>query len=245
MTTTKIKKQEDEDFSSKISDEINCAICLDILVNPRTLVPCGHSFCRSCCFSNNPRKTLIFNKCPHCRQAIVDTVPSRKLESVINTLVTVPNLLFRNDDDKQHYLERRKKEKERSSTPPATQVSAGTRKRQRRDNYYHNSTANYAAPVPVNPQNFQYQPNYYHGPQDVGASFQSASSFATTSRSSTTFDPMIAPLPPPFDFTAAGPVPVLNFAGPANSRGSQPPQRTTQRTTNSRGISANDPICID
>ena len=119
MSVKDEKDQQHKEFASKISDEINCSICLDILVNPLTLVPCGHSFCASCCFSESVkygkrRRALCFDKCPHCRQSIKETAPSRQLESLIDTLVTVPNLLFSNEDDKKQYLARREVENERS-----------------------------------------------------------------------------------------------------------------------------------
>jgi hypothetical protein len=238
----KNENKQHEEFSSKISNEINCPICLDILVSPRTLVPCGHSFCRSCCFSDSLKngrhgQTLSFDNCPHCRQTIEDTAPSRQLENLINTLVTVPNLIFRNDDDKQHFLKRRKVENERSRT---VQVSARTKKRRRPVDY--NSSNNAMA---ANPQIFHGPSNHYHPHHGVGVAFQSASSFTTTTLAAS-FDPMVAPLPPPYDFTATGP-PVLNFSRPIGSPDpsrSRPPQMERSGTS-TNGISATDPICID
>jgi len=242
----KNENKQQEEFSSKISNEINCAICLDIMVSPRTLAPCGHSFCRSCCFSDSKKngrrgqtQTLSFSTCPHCRQTIQDTAPSRQLENLINTLVTVPNLIFRNDDDKQHFLKRAKTEKERSRT---LQVSARTTKKRRRPVDYLSS--NYAAAV--NPQMFQVPSNRYHPHHGGGVPFQPPSNFTTTTRPSS-FDPMVAPLPPPYDFTATGPVPVLNFSRPM---GSPDPSRSRspqieRSGTGINGISATDPICID
>lgn len=245
---TEDEKQEGK-FSSKISDDINCPICLDILVCPRTLVPCGHSFCRSCCFSNSKqngrnRETLSFTKCPHCRQAIEDTVPSRQLESLIDTLVTVPNLLFSNDDDKQHYLERRNKENERS---PVLEVPARTRKRRRRDEFHsqHYATAQHG-------NTYHGPPNHYYAHHNGGVGFQSSTNYTTVAPAAS-YDPMVAPLPPPYDFSGTGPVPVLSYRRPINSSTSarsRPPQMprstvTTTSTTGTSGVSASDPICID
>eukprot|EP00536_Pseudo-nitzschia_multiseries_P001956 jgi/Psemu1/182521/e_gw1.26.187.1 len=86
--------QQPERFSTKISEDINCSICLDIMVCPQTFVPCGHSFCRSCCTSKSlhhgarsNRNELCFTKCPQCRQNVERMVPSRQLGNLIETLV--------------------------------------------------------------------------------------------------------------------------------------------------------------
>ena len=136
MSVKEEKNQQHKEFASKISDEINCSICLDILVNPLTLVPCGHSFCTNCCLSESTRngrrrRTLCFDKCPHCRQPINETAPSRQLESLIDTLVTVPNLLFSNEDDKKQYLARREVENERSRVLTAPSRPKKRRRHQR------------------------------------------------------------------------------------------------------------------
>ena len=234
----KEKDQQQEEFSSKISDEINCPVCLDILVNPLTLVPCGHSFCRNCCFSESikngkRRRTLCFSKCPHCRQSIKETVPSRQLDSLIDTLVTVPNLLFRNEDDKQHYLKRREAENKRSRILAAP---ARTKKRRRVDDHplvfndYIATTARRGA-----------HPQVYHAPNHYQNPYQLPPNRHTARTNQASFDPMVAPLPPPYDFSVTGPI--LGITGSSEtsrSRGS-----TTAAAANITGISANDPICID
>ena len=47
------------------SEELECACCYEILVDPTTLT-CGHSFCRYCLakWFNMSKKT----ECPECRQ---------------------------------------------------------------------------------------------------------------------------------------------------------------------------------
>ena len=79
---------------SSLSDDIQCSICLDIQVHPRTLYPCGHSFCGSCL----PTLQL----CPQCRQTVTSHVPAVQLESLIATLVGIPNLLESNDVEHYH-----------------------------------------------------------------------------------------------------------------------------------------------
>jgi len=233
---TKNEKDQHEEFSSKISDEINCSICLDILVNPLALVPCGHSFCTNCCLSDSMkgkrcRKTLCFTKCPQCRQPIKDTVRPRQLENLINTLVTVPNLLFRNDDDKQQFLKRREEENDRSQIIPSTLKS---KKRRRQDS--HAGNYDYAAASATRAPN----PQPFHG-NHYGVSYPP--NYAPANRSAA-FDPMVAPLPPPYDFSSNGPVPILGFAGPSNaSRRRTAAIRAS--TENTSGVTASDPICID
>jgi len=262
------QQQQQEHFSAKISDDINCSVCLDILVRPQTLVPCGHSFCRSCCCSDslkngrhnrqhNNNNTSFFTNCPHCRQTVESVVPSRQLESLIDTLRTVPNLL--NEDDKQHYLERMKKENERSTTN-TKQVSARTRKRQRQ-NGSHSQNYDFTVPggaqaqlrtaVNANSHNIRNGiGNTYHARHGVvGVTLPSSgSATTTTTRTASSYDPMLAPLPPPYEFTGAGPVPALILTG-AITTGPAPDlprsSRESQTAKNASGISASDAICID
>lgn len=83
---------------TKISDEITCSVCLDILVRPITLVPCGHTFCQPCW------STAKRTDCPECRVTVKCFVPARQIDNMVATLASVPNLL--DDDDRQVYLER-------------------------------------------------------------------------------------------------------------------------------------------
>ena len=85
--------------ASRLSDEIQCSVCLDIQVHPRTLNPCGHSFCASCLEK--------LEQCPQCRKTIESHVPARQLDSLVSLLVTIPKLL--GEDDVKHYYERKKK----------------------------------------------------------------------------------------------------------------------------------------
>ena len=93
---------------SSLSDDIQCSICLDIQVHPRTLYPCGHSFCGSC--------LSTLQQCPQCRQTVTSHVPAVQLESLIATLVGIPNLLESNDVE--HY------QKRKSSLAAAAAVAA-------------------------------------------------------------------------------------------------------------------------
>jgi hypothetical protein len=87
------------DTASRLSDEIQCSVCLEIQVHPRTLNPCGHSFCWTC--------VERLPQCPQCRKVVMGHVPARQLANLISTLVSVPKLLA--TDDVAHYLDRQKK----------------------------------------------------------------------------------------------------------------------------------------
>lgn len=254
------QEQQQEQFSAKISEDINCSVCLDILVRPQTFVPCGHSFCRSCCTSDSLKngrrqQNISFTDCPQCRQAVESIVPSRQLECLIDTLVTVPNLIFRNDDDKQHFLERMKKEKER---PPTKQVSTRSRKRQRQ-NGPHSQNYDFTVPgaraQPTTAANSRIRhPTGNTARHDVEFGTPFATS-ATTANHAFFYDPMLAPMPPLYAFSGAGPVPDLNLTR-AIFAPDLPVSRVSQTTTSTgtaahcqaqsaSGISASDAICID
>lgn len=85
-----------EESASRISEEIQCSVCLDIQVHSRTCSPCGHSFCASC--------VAKLDQCPQCRKEIVSHVPAVQLDGLIAALIHVPNLLEK--DDVEHYKER-------------------------------------------------------------------------------------------------------------------------------------------
>jgi Zinc finger, C3HC4 type (RING finger) len=76
---------------NRISEEISCAVCLDLLVRPITLVPCGHSLCHSC-WTEAKRMD-----CPECRLVVRCHVPN-----------------FLDEGDKAHYLERTRASNEAS-----------------------------------------------------------------------------------------------------------------------------------
>ena len=89
------------EHANRLGEEIQCSVCLDIQVHPRTLHPCGHSFCGSC--------LQHLDQCPQCRKKIESHSPAIQLDSLICTLVSIPSLLEKEDVD--HYHERK------SSTP--------------------------------------------------------------------------------------------------------------------------------
>lgn len=105
------------EHASHLADEIQCSVCLDIQVHPRTVHPCGHSFCGSC--------LQQLDQCPQCRKKIESHSPAIQLDSLISSLVSIPNLLEK--EDVEHYHERK------SSTPKANTGSSKSQASKRRN----------------------------------------------------------------------------------------------------------------
>ena len=81
-----------------VAQEFSCAICLDIMVEPVSVVPCGHSFCR-CCLQSSVRE------CPECRTSLKGKpVPARSLDHAISLLVEGQAELFSADDIQQYHF---------------------------------------------------------------------------------------------------------------------------------------------
>jgi hypothetical protein len=76
---------------ASVLEEFYCAICLDIQVKAMTLVPCGHTFCDTCCSSS-------FLECPTCRADIQSRVPCRTINNVIAAMATADPPQFLEDD---------------------------------------------------------------------------------------------------------------------------------------------------
>jgi hypothetical protein len=83
-----------------VLDQMCCAICLEILVNPQTIVPCGHTYCGPCLGE------MKNDNCPECRSSMTSRVPALQLKGLIESLVQVPNTL--NPSDIEHYQDRKK-----------------------------------------------------------------------------------------------------------------------------------------
>ena len=82
--------------SIDVSEEFSCSICLEIMVNPVSAVPCGHAFCGECLSAN-------VRECPNCRAALhAKPVPSRPLGQAIALLVENQPDLFSSDDIAQY-----------------------------------------------------------------------------------------------------------------------------------------------
>lgn len=68
-------------------DELNCSICLEILVRP-VLTVCGHAFCYQCL----DESLLFSSNCPNCRESIkgIDLVPCALLDALIRATAGPP-----------------------------------------------------------------------------------------------------------------------------------------------------------
>ena len=55
--------------NSSLGDQLNCAVCLERFVDPRTL-PCHHSFCLRCLGSvqREEDQECVLIRCPTCRK---------------------------------------------------------------------------------------------------------------------------------------------------------------------------------
>jgi RING-type zinc-finger len=65
----------------EIGDDCMCPICMEIMVEPRTVSPCGHSFCRRCLTGQT--------ECAECRGPITSQVICRSLQNLIERLVAL------------------------------------------------------------------------------------------------------------------------------------------------------------
>jgi RING-type zinc-finger len=108
------EKVDKEDFDygimkQVIGQELICPCCLEIFVNAITLVPCGHSFCKTCVLVPNDNANanvtstvtvtdiidgnetsndlIMMEACPTCRESITCTVPNRTVNTTINNIL--------------------------------------------------------------------------------------------------------------------------------------------------------------
>ena len=110
----------------------HCPLCLDIYVHPIVCLPCGHSFCQSCCGTENYSTTTSNNNnnlaqqpqslslCALCRQPVQLSGPNRLVQQLVEQYVGVTtlgqqpaqeneNTSYTLQDDLQVYHERKRK----------------------------------------------------------------------------------------------------------------------------------------
>mmetsp|Transcript_31705 Transcript_31705/g.36043 ORF Transcript_31705/g.36043 Transcript_31705/m.36043 type:complete len:522 (-) Transcript_31705:200-1765(-) len=64
----KTEAPKTDKLKESVSEELTCGICIDILYQCVTLIPCFHSFC-GCCFSDYLLKK---KDCPQCREEVTE-----------------------------------------------------------------------------------------------------------------------------------------------------------------------------
>ncbi|KAL4478922.1 hypothetical protein ABPG72_019359 [Tetrahymena utriculariae] len=72
-------KQMDEN----IENDLNCAICLELMHNPVSIIGCLHCFCGDCLSKFIFYNGTITNLCPTCRQPIADVKQNSIIQSFI------------------------------------------------------------------------------------------------------------------------------------------------------------------
>lgn len=82
------------------SEEVVCAVCMEIIVEATAVVPCGHTYCGACLNS--------LTECPNCRLAVTQTTPLKGMDSLIHKLVLSQKVFCPHDT--QQYWKRIKKE---------------------------------------------------------------------------------------------------------------------------------------
>ena len=70
-----------DDSSPAVADAYSCAVCLDCLVDPCTLAPCGHSCCHACLLRWLERRNDA--PCPMCTTQMSQAVLSYSLRSAV------------------------------------------------------------------------------------------------------------------------------------------------------------------
>lgn len=70
----------------EVIEELNCSLCLELQVEPVAVIPCGHSFCKSC--------AKKVTECPNCRGKIRGVVPNLSFANIISGLATTSLLPY-------------------------------------------------------------------------------------------------------------------------------------------------------
>eukprot|EP00455_Lapot_gusevi_P055307 TRINITY_DN8988_c0_g1_i4.p1 TRINITY_DN8988_c0_g1~~TRINITY_DN8988_c0_g1_i4.p1 ORF type:complete len:584 (-),score=108.22 TRINITY_DN8988_c0_g1_i4:20-1732(-) len=87
-----------EEMSEKLSEELLCCICRELLINATILTACGHCFCEQCieAWLSEKKKKGQDQTCPECRAEVsTPPVPSKTLNNTVEMLA--PQLLSPED----------------------------------------------------------------------------------------------------------------------------------------------------
>lgn len=104
-------------FPTQVSEQTMCAICFEIMWEPKTVIPCGHSFCKTCLEQQQ-------TECAECRGPIHGNVTCLSLQNLIGDLVEVAatkEIPIFDKDDLESYQNRKHKA---TSTPAAVASNA-------------------------------------------------------------------------------------------------------------------------
>ena len=112
----------------QVAEETMCAICMEIMVQPTTIVPCGHNFCKPC-LAQHPS-----SHCATCRGPIQQPIPCRSLENLIHIFTSsqCQQLSIYDPADLSSYYERTSKKRspakvsKRNARQKTTTRRAGT-----------------------------------------------------------------------------------------------------------------------
>ncbi|KAK7473486.1 hypothetical protein BaRGS_00035273 [Batillaria attramentaria] len=82
-----IQQQREREALALQSDDVpleyTCAMCLDVMLNPHTTLPCSHDFC-GMCLRRLALSSPINTKCPLCRETITKCIPNSELSRVLH-----------------------------------------------------------------------------------------------------------------------------------------------------------------
>ena len=78
------------------SEEVMCAVCMEIIVEATAVVTCGHTYCGTCLKS--------LSECPNCRLAVKQTIPLKGMDNLIHKLVVSQSVFC--PHDMQQYWKR-------------------------------------------------------------------------------------------------------------------------------------------
>lgn len=68
---------------SALQDQLQCSICLELMKVPTSVVPCLHTYCKSCiegCITYQGRH------CPICREVVTETRKNTTLAELIESI---------------------------------------------------------------------------------------------------------------------------------------------------------------
>ncbi|KAJ3050547.1 hypothetical protein HK097_008513 [Rhizophlyctis rosea] len=112
------RAKQKSDLAERIEEHLLCSICMDMLVAPHSLNPCGHTFCGPCIdeWITRNKKT-----CPQCRSTITPpSIPSHVIQNIVEatapTVLTADELTDREkriQGWKDHQEAKRKEEEEK------------------------------------------------------------------------------------------------------------------------------------